>query len=219
MDRIISSQKTARSRNLKLTEWASSQREYIKNLPPDTKKAIRNYTSGEYYTNSENIEVSRESGLVYSDYPEIIKTLISTIKDSPKLNIQLKLFRGVSNIHPIDDIIISPYLSSTSFSKKTASSFIDSARRGQPKCCLYILNMPADFPGLLVGRRNKHEIVDSYFQKVINSSFDDEFEVILPPFVGTTTKMGNKNNVEYYEVNNITFPEINYSGNLIKINY
>ena len=89
MDLVISSQKTA---------WASSQREYIKNLSDETKKAIRDYT------NSENIKVSSESGSVYSDYPEIIKTLISTIKGSPKLNIQLKLFRGVSNIHPIDDI-------------------------------------------------------------------------------------------------------------------
>jgi hypothetical protein len=218
METIIKSQKAAKERNAILTKWAKEQRKYLESLDTTTKQMIQRYTSGYYTSDPESYKIEKGTGSIYTDYPEIIKKLIEVIKEAPKLGIPLKLFRGVTRVHPVDDVIVSPYLSSTSFNKNVSIGFIDKYRGQNTKCCLYSLNMPADFPGLLIGRRNDYEIVDTNI-KNLNTSFDDEYEVLVPPFVGNTTKTIKNDTIEY-ETRNIIFPEVEYSKkNVIKISF
>ena len=218
MEIIVKAQKAAKQRNNILTKWAEAQRNYINSLDPKIKQIIRCYTSGDYIPDLESYNIQKKCGSVYTDYPTVVETLIGVIKNAPKLGIPLKLFRGVTRVHPVENVIVSPYLSSTSFNKNVSIGFTGKYRGENTKCCLYTLNMPADFPGLLVGRRNKYEIVDTSI-KNLNSSFDDEYEVLLPPFVGKVTKGSTKNETVNYETENIIFPEVEYLGNEVKINF
>jgi hypothetical protein len=223
MDIILKVQNLAKKRNKLLSEWAESQRNYIFNLSKEDKKILFDYTSFVYELHSENINIEKNVAKVYSDYPKIIEKIIEIINNSPKLSIPLKLFRGITDVHPIDNLIISPYLSSTSFKKEIAKSFISKRIGQKTRCCLYVLNMPANFPGLLLGNRNDYEKVPEefkkHFEKEINPSFEDEYEVLTIPFIGTTTNSGEKNDIKFYNVDNIIFPNVEYKKNLLVINF
>jgi hypothetical protein len=214
MDLILSLQRTSRQRNQQLTEWANAQRIYIQGLKD--KHLIRSYTDGSYTSYPGSYTITKDTGSLYTDHPKIVKNLVSIIQNSPRLGIPLKLFRGIESVHPVDNVIVSPYLSSTSFKKKVSIGFTNTQRGQENKCCLYILNMPANFPGLLIGRRNTFETIEPDM-KQINSSFDDEYEVLVPPFIGHVTSKTIKNKVIEYQVNDIVFPDVKYDGNLVTI--
>jgi hypothetical protein len=223
MDIILKVQKLAKKRNKLLTEWAESQRNYITNLSKEDKKILFDYCSFVYELDSENINIEKNIAKVYLDYPKIIEKIIEIITNSPKLSIPLKLFRGITDVHPIDNLIINPYLSSTSFKKEIAKSYISKRIRQKTRSSLYVLNMPANFPGLLLGNRNDYEKVPeefkNRFEKEINPSFEDEYEVLTIPFIGTTTSTGEKNDVKFYNVDNIIFPKVNYKDNSLIIHF
>jgi hypothetical protein len=215
MNIIIGAQKTAKERNINLTNWANKQRDYIKDLSENEKDIISNYTTGEF-EEAEYI-INNNSAIVESgESSKSANKLLKMIKNAPSLPIKVTLFRGIPNIYPNGNILVCPYLSSTSFNKRVAEEFVTSKSEEDSTCCIYILNIPADSKCLLLGLRNHYEWdnVDPSFKSRINIFFDEQYEVLFPPFVGKVINKIIKNNLTYYYIDDIIFPDVKYHKKL-----
>lgn len=218
---LIAVQRRAREKNALLTEWAAAQRAYISRLQyrGRGRELLQEYTLGIYNTATYSVAAKKTTVRVDDRNSQSVIKLIDVIKKAPALPISCKLFRGISNVQPQNGIYVQPYLASVSFSRKVATNFVGAAASvaptadaATPACCMYILNIPAGSRCVLLGRRNIYETVNSEDREINPLYFDNQYEVLLPPFRGKVTKTIVRNGITNYYIDEIVFRNLSYDS-------